>query len=333
MLFDLIQYYSYLRLDPAQNDRRGPVPSASDFTIISVTLGAQRDYITNVQSWLVGNIAAVFLITIDELLPQVQAITDSLVDPRIHVFSVDSMPGVNWRPGAIEGIRRTNTPYLVFVDDDVTWGSRTLEYIAFAFANPDVGGVNTIQEVHPNGLHFTTWETFGALNLVRRNILHSFLAYFRDGDVLNLSGRTAAYRTEVLQREELYLALMNEYWRGRYRITTGDDNFLTSWVVRRGWKTRLLNQKEAIITTSMNDDASYLKQLLRWSRDTARNYLNDFRFAVTMRRMSLLIYCVFKTVANYTSDLAVVMEIGILLIITASGRKYTKTDIVDHRQL
>ena len=333
MLFDSIQYYSYLRLDPAPSDLRDPIPCASDFTIISVTLVDQRDYITNVRSWLVRNPAAVFFITIDEMLPQLQAIIDSVADPRVHVYSVNSRPGVNWRPGAIEGIRRTKTPYLIFVDDDVTWGSRTLEYIAFAFASRDVGGVNTMQEVHPNGLHFTTWETFGALNLVRRNILHSFLAYFRDGDVLNLSGRTAAYRTEVLQREEFYFALMNDYWRGRHRITTGDDNFLTSWVVRRGWKTRFLNQKEAIITTSMNDDASYLKQLIRWSRDTARSYLRDFDFAIKTRRISLLSYCVFKTVANYTSDLVVITEIGILLVITASGRKYTKTDILDHQQL
>ena len=258
---------------------------------------------------------------------------ESVADPRIHVCSIDSVPGVNWRPGAIEGIRRTKTPYLIFVDDDVAWGAQTLEYMAYAFANPDVGGVNTMQEVHPNSLRFTTWETFGALNLVRRNILHSFLAYFRDGDVLNISGRTAAYRTKILQREDFYFALMNEYWRGRYRIITGDDNFLTSWIVRQGWKTRFMNQKEAVITTSMNDDASYLKQLMRWSRDTARSYLRDFRFAIKTRRMSLLIYCVFKTAANYTSDLAVVVEILILLIITFYGKTSTKTDIVDSWEL
>lgn len=328
-----MQYCAYFRLDPAQNGTIGPIPPPSDFTVISVTLGAQRDFVTNVQSWLAGNLANVIIVTIDETFPQLQALMDTVADPRIHVYSVESVPGINWRPAACEGIRRTTTPYLVFVDDDVIWGSRTLEHIAYAFANPDVGGVNTMQEVHPNDLQFTIWESFGALNLVRRNILHSFLAYFRDGDVLNLSGRTAGYRTKVLQREEFYFALLNEYWRRRNLITTGDDNFLTSWVVQQGWKTRFLNQKEAVVTTSMNDDASYLKQLMRWSRDTARSYLRDFGFAIKTRRMSFLIYCVLKIIANYSSDLAVFAEIGILLVITASRRKYKKPNIVGHRQV
>lgn len=329
-----MQYYAYFRLDPARTGPNSGIPPPSDFTVISVTLGAERDYATNVQSWLSGNLAAVVIVTIDEAFPQLQALVHSAADSRIHLYSVvESVPGINWRPCACEGIRRTKTPYLVFVDDDVTWGPQTLEQIASAFANPNVVGVNTMQEVHPNGLQFTTWETFGALNLVRRNILHSFLAYFRDGDVLNLSGRTAGYRTNVLQREEFYFALMNEYWRGRHLITTGDDNFLTSWVVRQGWKTRFMNQKEAVIATSVNDDSSYLKQLMRWSRDTARNYLRDFVFAVTTRSIPLLVYCAFKIVANYASDLAIVAEIGTLLVITTSPRKYTMTDTVGHRQL
>ena len=327
-----MQYYAYLRLDLDKNGASGHVPPPSDFTIICTTLGTQSDLVTNVQSWLAANPAAVLIITIDETFPQLQALMESVVDPRLHLLSINSIPGINWRPGACEGIRRTKTPYLVFVDDDVTWGSRTLEYIAHAFANPDVGGVNTMQEVHPISLQFTTWESFGALNLVRRNILHSFLAYFRDGHVLNLSGRTAGYRTKVLQQEDFYFALMNEYWRGRDLINTGDDNLLTSWVLRKGWKTCFLNQREATIATSMNDDMSYLKQLMRWSRDTARNYIRDLGFAISTCRMSYLIYCVIKIVANYTSDLAVVAELIILLVITASRTSYTKTDIVNYGQ-
>lgn len=330
LLFDFIQYWAYLLLDPAQNGRSGPIPPSSDFTVISVTLGIQHDHATNVRSWLTCDLAAVVIITNDEAFPELQALMDSIADPRVHVYSV---PGSSWRLGACEGIRHSKTPYLVFVDDDVVWGSQTLEHMAYAFSNREVGGVNTMQEVHPNGLHFTTWETFGALNLVRRNILHSFQAYFRDGELLNLSGRTAGYRTKIIQREEFYFALMNEFWRGRYVINTGDDNFITSWVVRRGWKTRFLNQKEAMISTSVNDDASYLKQLMRWSRDTARNYLRDFGFAITSRRMSYLVYCIFKIMANYASDFAVIAEIGILLFITASWSSCTEADMVSYQRL
>lgn len=317
LLFDSVQYYAYLRFDSTQSSPSGPVPPPSDFTIISVTMGTQHNYARNAQSWLACNPMALVIVTNDRYLSQVQALAKSLANRKVHVYSV---PESGWRPVGREGIRHTKSPYLVFVDDDVIWGAETLGQIAHAFADSDVGGVNTIQEVYPSGLQFTLWETFGALNLVRRNILHSFLAYFRDGEVLNLSGRTAGYQTKILQQEELYSAITDEYWRGQHRINTGDDNFFTSWVVRRGWKTRFVNQKEAAIATYVNNDASYLQQLMRWSRDTARNYLLDLDFATRTHRWSLLTHYVYKTVANYASDIAVVGELGLLLMITASRK-------------
>lgn len=242
-----------------------------------------------------------------------RAMAKAVGDHRIRIYSIGK---ANFRANVCEAIRRTTTPFLVLVDDDVRWSSQTLQQIAIAMSDPAVGGVNTMQRVCPRGLRFTLWEMFGALNLVRRNILHSFIAYLKDGHVLNLSGRTAAYRTAIFQHEDFYFAFQNDYWRGRYYLRTGDDNFLTSWIVQRGWKTRFMNDKNALITTTVNSDASYLKQLIRWSRDTARSYLRDLKFGFEKGNTSFRVYCSLKIVANYASDLAVAMELGILLVLT-----------------
>lgn len=329
LLLDLVQYYGYLRLTSSQEAPTILLPSLDQFTIISCTLGDQSDYASNIRSWLACDPGAINIVTIAGKLEKVRALVNTVGDHRIRV---DSIEEANYRKQASMAIQKTITPYLIIVDDDVKWSSQTLQYIAVAFSNPAVGGVNTMQEVCPSDGHLTTWESFGALNLVRRNVLHSFVAYFTNGHVLNLSGRTAAYRTGILQLEEFYFAFQNDYWRGHYYIRTGDDNFFTSWIVQRGWKTRFLNDKDALIITTMNVDASYLKQLMRWSRDTARSYLRDCRFAVKQGDASFRVYCLFKVVANYSSDLAIALELGILLIVTTL-RGYGVSNSDDSPQL
>ncbi|KAL8713803.1 MAG: hypothetical protein Q9225_006713 [Loekoesia sp. 1 TL-2023] len=313
LVFDLLQFYGYLRLRNVQASPRTKLTTRDGFTIVSWTLGDQPNYAANIRSWLSCDPGAIIIVTIDEKLATVRTLIETLEDQRIRLYSIKE---ANVRNQASEGIRRTTTPFIVFVDDDVEWSLHTLHHISIAMSDPVVGGANTMKRVCPSGRSFTIWESFGALNLVRRNILHSFMAYFSHGHVLNLSGATAAYRTKVLQQEEFYSAFKNDCWRGRYRIRTGDDNFLTSWVVQKGWQTRFINDPKALVKTTVNSDSTYLKQLLRWSRDTARGYLRDLRFAIKSGDTSFRFYCSLKILANYTSDLAVAFETGILLLVT-----------------
>lgn len=309
-----MQYYSYYRLRSKDRDPlRHKKPCPPDFTIISCTLGTEQDYASNVRSWLACQPSEFIISTIDESLPRIGRLADSLADCRVRILSARSP---DWRKQACEAIRNVSAPYLVFVDDRVRWGPHMLQHLAIAFEDPAVGGVTPMAQVVPRGRHLTTWESCGALNVVRRNILHSSLAYFMDGEVLNLAGRTSGYRTSLFQQENFYQAFQQDYWRGRYLLRTGDDNFLTSWVMRRGWKTQFMNHKEAAILAKVNADTSYLKQLIRWSRDTARCYLRDSGFAIKTRKSSILIHCTSKVIANYASDFALIMEIGTLLLIT-----------------
>ena len=88
--------------------------------------------------------------------------------------------------------------------------------------------------------------------------------------------------------------------------------------MQRGWKTSFLNSKDALITLTIKPDATYLKKLVRWSRDTARAYLRDVRFAVLRGNTSIRIYCILKIVANYASDFALLLDLSILLCVSVT---------------
>jgi cellulose synthase/poly-beta-1,6-N-acetylglucosamine synthase-like glycosyltransferase len=241
----------------------------------------------------------------------------TIKDDRVKVHAVER---ADIRQQLLKGISETSTKLVVLVDDDSRWSTQTLNSVASAFNDPSVGGVNTMQYVRPRldqGL--TVWESCGALNLVRRNILHSAVAFFHKGQVLNLSGRTVAYRTEILQDDAFKHAFVNDYWKGKHLLRTGDDSFITSWIVNRGWNTAFMNQADAVIITTVNDDITYLNQVMRWSRDTARHYLRDLVAAMGSRNYDLCVRSVLNWVCNYTTDFLILWELGFLIMVSVLG--------------
>jgi hyaluronan synthase len=91
----------------------------------------------------------------------------------------------------------------------------------------------------------------------------------RAGAVVCLSGRTAAYRRDVLM--PVLDNLENEYFLGR-RCVSGDDGRLTWLVLASGYKTVHQDSARAL---SMFPDTfrAFCKQRIRWSRNSYRCYL------------------------------------------------------------
>lgn len=52
---------------------------------------------------------------------------------------------------------------------------------------------------------------------------------------------------------------------------SGDDKFLTRWLVSHGWKTYVQIHKDATLLTTFKDNWHFLKQVLRWTRNTWRS--------------------------------------------------------------
>jgi len=326
LILDLVQYFGYLRLKALVSSNPSLTPE-KDITVISSTLGEEENYIETVRTWLRCDPKTINIITVERAVKRMKTLIETLNDNRIKLYIVEK-PDI--RRQLTLGIQNTATEVVVLVDDDSQWSPQTLRYLASAFSDPSVGGANTMQYVRPHLDCLSTWESFGALNLVRRNILHSAVAYFNHGQVLNLSGRTVAYRTSILNNDEFFYVLLNDYWRGRFRITTGDDSFITSWIVNRGWETVFLKQRDAVILTNVNDNWTYLRQVLRWSRDTARHYLRDLGSALKTGRRRLYIRSFLNWISNYTTDFLVLTELTflfVLLILGFCGFHYGRFDL------
>ncbi|KAG8532958.1 uncharacterized protein KY384_001739 [Bacidia gigantensis] len=270
------EYYGFYRHKSRtyRGDRRY---TSADVTVVVPTIESDENFVNAVRSWIACNPCRIIVVTTDAMMEPMRNTLARLDDSNI---SLRSAPKQGKRLQMVVGLKEVATEIVVFVDDDVEWKPATLEGLLAGLDDPQTGGVQTCQRVRPNHETFTLWEMFGAARLSQRNVYCASSAFWNDGDVLNLSGRTTAYKTRCLQTPEFYEAFTQDYWRGKYHLKSGDDCFITSWIRHRGWKTWYQGDKEVEVVTTMKADRLYLNQLVRWSRNNARYWWRDFRFVL-----------------------------------------------------
>jgi len=174
------------------------------------------------------------------------------------------------------GIRAATSDIIAFADDDAIWPPTLLASVLACFEDQSVGGVGTSQVVRPcdpSG-KLTVWEVLAAFRLSIRNIEIASSTHI-DGGIPCLSGRTAAYRTIILKDPAFLHGFTHDFWRGKYHLNSGDDKFLTRWMVSHGWRTYVQCCKEAELQSTMKPDWRFLKQVLRWTRNTWRSDLRS----------------------------------------------------------
>ncbi|KAK4654183.1 hypothetical protein QC762_401780 [Podospora pseudocomata] len=210
-----------------------------------MTLGTEPHFRQVIQGWLRTEPKSIIITTLEARRTYIEGLVEEIGDSRIMVMAVET---ASYRRQCYEAISKVTTAFYIVVDDRSLWGVSTLDDILAPFRDPRVGGVTGLQAVKPrNGNTLTQWETFGALNLARRNFPHSALAFFNKGQVLNLSGRLSAYRTCIYKDRGFRDAFLHELWLGRFPITTGDDNALTTWLLHKGWRTAFQNSPGVMI--------------------------------------------------------------------------------------
>ena len=201
------------------------------------------------------------------MLGPLQELAESVDPQRIRVVAV---PFANKRLQMARGIKEVTTDIIVFADDDAIWPPALLPYVLACFEDQKIGGVGTSQRVQPIGEKFTVWETLAAFRLTIRNIEIAASTHI-DGGVCCLSGRTAAYRTVILKDPEFIYGFTHDYWLDKYHLNSGDDKFLTRWMVSHGWSTYIQCCQEAELLSTMKPNWRFLKQVLRWTRNTWRS--------------------------------------------------------------
>jgi len=205
------------------------------------------------------------------MLGPLQELANAVDAERIRVLTV---PYANKRLQMSHGIKNTTTDIIVFADDDAIWPPTLLPYVLACFEDQKVGGVGTSQRVQPVGSRMTVWEVLAAFRLTIRNIEIASSTHI-DGGIPCLSGRTAAYRTVILKDPEFLHGFTHDYWLGKYQLNSGDDKFLTRWMVSHGWSTYVQCCKEAELLSTMKPNWRFLKQVLRWTRNTWRSDLRS----------------------------------------------------------
>jgi N-acetylglucosaminyltransferase len=187
----------------------------------------------------------------------------SLGDPRVHPVLFHH---VGKRSALGAGIRLAKYELLVLTDSDTRWREGLLRNVQMPFIDPEVGGVGTQQNVYQR--ETSVWRRIADW-LVNLRYYDYVPAMGRAGAVPCLSGRTAVYRRAAVL--PVLEHLENEFFLGR-RCVAGDDGRLTWLVIASGYKTVHQSSARAI---SMFPDTlrAFIKQRVRWSRNSYRCYL------------------------------------------------------------
>jgi cellulose synthase/poly-beta-1,6-N-acetylglucosamine synthase-like glycosyltransferase len=228
--------------------------------------------------------------------------------PEIDVIPID-VPGK--RPALAAGVDATRTDIVVLVDSDVIWDADVLRKIKMPFADPTIGGVGTRQNMYPSdGRRPTVWERVADIYLDIR-YADEVPATTRWGRAVScLSGRTAAYRTRLLQ--SVREAFLNETFLGT-PCMSGDDKRYTCLILQRGYHT--WNQLDArVYSTFKPDFKGFINQRIRWSRNSFRSDLRALWQGWVWRYPYLAVMLIDKTIAPFTLLLGpIVLAVSIVV--------------------
>jgi hyaluronan synthase len=164
------------------------------------------------------------------------------------------------------GIREARSDVVVLTDSDPMWHKGFLRTLMMGFADTDVGGVGCRQNVYRPGT--SLWRRVADWMLDVR-YLHYLPAMARNGAIPCISGRTAAYRRAAVL--PVVAELEYETFWGK-RCISGDDGRLTWLILRDGWKAGYQINARAW-TVFPNTFRGFVKQRVRWSRNSYRCYL------------------------------------------------------------
>ncbi|KAK9763991.1 hypothetical protein K7432_008888 [Basidiobolus ranarum] len=315
-LWYFIKLAAYFVYEPKKPLANPTYQANRDVTIIVPTIDAGEEFKEAAQSWLANNPKEILIITEDKMRRPLQELVN-MVDPtKIRVLTV---PKANKRVQMVKGIRHTTTEILVFVDDDAIWPRTCLEYILAGFEDRKMGGVGTSQTVKPVGKHQTVWEVLAGFRLTQRNIEVAASTHI-DGGVCCLSGRTAAYRAGILKDPVFIHNFTNDFWLKKYQLNSGDDKFLTRWMVRHGWNTYVQVCPEAELLSTFKNNWRFLKQVLRWTRNTWRSDLRSLCIErVIWYRYPYVAYTMLDKLFNPITLLAGPVLVAALCVKAAKG--------------
>ncbi|KAI1131783.1 polysaccharide synthase [Nemania abortiva] len=248
-----------------------PTFTADDVTVIIPTIHNKFEELRpSLESILTCKPYQLILVTTVYKYAELEKLAKSLSAPnKVRVLFT---PIANKRLQVCEALPEVTTKITIMADDDVTWPSTLLPWILAPFEDPKMGGVVTCQRVRrePDAPWSTQiWNWLGAAYIERRNFEIS-ATHNIDGGTSCMSGRTGAYRSEILASHDFLDGFKTERWRN-FILNADDDNFVTRWLVNHQWKTWVQYEPECEIETTLENGCKFLYQCSRWSRSNWRS--------------------------------------------------------------
>jgi cellulose synthase/poly-beta-1,6-N-acetylglucosamine synthase-like glycosyltransferase len=186
-------------------------------------------------------------------------------------FKVLMVPVADKRLQLCRAIPEVETDIVVFADGDVTWPSTILPWLLAPFENPKIGGVGTSQRARllKTGPLFNRCINWLGRAYIQRRNFEITATHGIDGGTSCMSGRTHAVRTRSVKDDEFLSGFQGEKW-GENRLQADDDNFVTRWLIAKGWETWVQYNPECEIETTLENDIGFIDQIDRWARSNWR---------------------------------------------------------------
>lgn len=223
--------------------------SERDVTIIVPTIDNGPEFQLAAKYWLMNCPHEIIVVTSDAKREEMED-TCRIIDP--NMFRVLSVPKPNKRVQMVLGVNAATTDIVALSDDDAIWTEQFLDWCLAPFDDRAMGGVGSKQIMIPvDSSRVSFWEVIADFRLTMRMIEASASTYL-DGGMSCISGRTAIYRRQILADPVFQQAFVNETWRGKYALHSGDDKFITRWLVTHEWNMQMQNHKEACLQTTFS---------------------------------------------------------------------------------
>lgn len=211
-------------------------------------------------------------------------------------FKMIVTPKPGKRAALCDGIEAATGDIIALVDSDTIWGEGVLSNAVPKFKDPNIGGVTVTQRIqNPDNVSNVLFDML--LWSRYREEVPFLLAL---GKTINtLSGRTAFYRREAIFHEMIdnIHHLRHEFFLGTRGIS-GDDKRLTHLIVQQGWHTSFV-ENAVVYTPGLGSIRAFLKQRLRWTRNSWRADLRAVKQRWVFRHPALSFFMIDRFISPF----------------------------------